>query len=1071
MLWTAAGRLLAIPAVRDWLLDATPSAAPTPVAAAAGIVRGVYLGERGAAAAAAAASPAAADGTFAAIFPPDTEELVLPVATVTIPSFTTKDDHSGGGSDTLVLATVTSGETPPLVGRLAQGGAAPTVRRLVVDLSARPGGVGSVEFGWYSDGRLLAIATTAPAVAATVAATATPNATAPRTGTDTGTTASNTTAGNVGGGQGERLELVEAVLYEVAANAGSDGRDGGSVEVSREGVAAAAATMDATSGAGHLPGTPLPPTLTERVDLARPVARLVLANTTPAQPWETNGGRRDGDGSDGGDGGSGGSGGRSRTWANHVGSGGAGRVCVTSYHRAAVDGAPHPPGIAGLVAAGMTTHLTYETVRRGGATLAANTTARPTGEAPGSSGPAQAVKPPPHVPPTSHRPPTPRLPSRSPPPPAPRPPVPSPPLLSTSPPPAAAAALWVPGSPPTDGGAALAVAAESADLHPADWLWPSPPPAATPAWPPTSLPAAASWPATLSAYPRGTPTGAAPPSGAEATPDGELWQPAADARSGGTPPPPVHPWAAPPLTGSGTSGLFLSWDDGEASAHTAPATPTAAHAPQWTPAEDGGEGAYSAPPGVGVDWPPATGGEVAAAKGSGGGGGGRGGHGGSGTNSGAAQRAGRIDWESAGMDAQPASSRPRGLGRGSGVGSDWTLDAAAWRAAVAGAVAPASAPSGRSCVGSGGGSGGGLASGPDPSPPTTAGDAPGRIERVLRVPLANGGGGVAYAVARGGRTLAAGALGKASEELGVPMAAASRTDVASVSKQFTAFLLYWLEHRGELSMDDDVRAHVPELPPYPGATITLRHLVHHVSGLLDYLVPLFLSRGGATDGVPRPLLLASIRRQTRLRFQPGTAWEYSNTNYVLAGLVAERVSGKPLARLLREVIFVPLGMKDSDLYDEPLRIYPGLASSYSQNITEAPVPGGSLAVSRVRAPHQATDIGATGIVTTPADLLRWADNFRNNTLGGGRGLVEAMETPYVLQDANGTALPVDYAGAGGYGGGLFVMDLGEAGTATRQSRRPPKPLHRPASSRWPHPPRPNRSRCRARRWPRRQGCG
>lgn len=562
MLWTAAGRLLAIPAVRDWLLDATPSAAPTPVAAAAGIVRGVYLGERGAAAAAAAASPAAADGTFAAIFPPDTEELVLPVATVTIPSFTTKDDHSGGGSDTLVLATVTSGETPPLVGRLAQGGAAPTVRRLVVDLSARPGGVGSVEFGWYSDGRLLAIATTAPAVAATVAATATPNATAPRTGTDTGTTASNTTAGNVGGGQGERLELVEAVLYEVAANAGSDGRDGGSVEVSREGVAAAAATMDATSGAGHLPGTPLPPTLTERVDLARPVARLVLANTTPAQPWETNGGRRDGDGSDGGDGGSGGSGGRSRTWANHVGSGGAGRVCVTSYHRAAVDGAPHPPGIAGLVAAGMTTHLTYETVRRGGATLAANTTARPTGEAPGSSGPAQAVKPPPHVPPTSHRPPTPRLPSRSPPPPAPRPPVPSPPLLSTSPPPAVAAALWVPGSPPTDGGAALAVAAESADLHPADWLWPSPPPAATPAWPPTSLPAAASWPATLSAYPRGTPTGAAPPSGAEATPDGELWQPAADARSGAPPPPRctrgrhLHsPAAAPPGCFSrGTTG-------------------------------------------------------------------------------------------------------------------------------------------------------------------------------------------------------------------------------------------------------------------------------------------------------------------------------------------------------------------------------------------------------------------------------------------------------------------------------------------------------------------------------------
>lgn len=115
-------------------------------------------------------------------------------------------------------------------------------------------------------------------------------------------------------------------------------------------------------------------------------------------------------------------------------------------------------------------------------------------------------------------------------------------------------------------------------------------------------------------------------------------------------------------------------------------------------------------------------------------------------------------------------------------------------------------------------------------------------------------------------------------------------------------------------------------------------------------------------------------------------------------------------------------MNDSDLYDSSLRIFPGLASSYSRNITEAPVPGGRLAVSRVRIPHQATDIGATSIVTPPPDVLRWANNYRNNTLGGGQGLVEAMETPYVLHAANGTALPVDYVGTGGYGGGLMIMD-------------------------------------------------
>lgn len=303
-----------------------------------------------------------------------------------------------------------------------------------------------------------------------------------------------------------------------------------------------------------------------------------------------------------------------------------------------------------------------------------------------------------------------------------------------------------------------------------------------------------------------------------------------------------------------------------------------------------------------------------------------------------------------------------------------------------------------------------------------AGDGLGaRVEEVLAVPLALLGGGVSYAVARNGVTLAAGSLGQASVELGVPMTAATRTDVASVSKQFTAFLLYWLEHRGALSLDDDVRTHVPELPRYPDHTVTLRHMVHHVSGLLDCLIPIGLSRGGIDDSVPRPALLATIARQTRLRFQPGTAFEYSNTNYVLAGLVAERVSGKPLARLLREVIFDPLGMDDSGLYDSPARVYPGLAESYAQNIS-ASVPGGPLDVLRLRASRRITGIGTSGVVTTSADLLRWADNFRNNTLGGGRGLVAAMETAFVLRAANGSALPVNYTSGGGYGGGLFILD-------------------------------------------------
>lgn len=312
-----------------------------------------------------------------------------------------------------------------------------------------------------------------------------------------------------------------------------------------------------------------------------------------------------------------------------------------------------------------------------------------------------------------------------------------------------------------------------------------------------------------------------------------------------------------------------------------------------------------------------------------------------------------------------------------------------------------------------------------------ADDLNSRIEEKLATPLAAVGGGVSYAVARGGTTLAAGSLGEASVELGVPMTTATRTDVASVSKQFTAFLLYWLEHRGLLSLEDDVRDHIPELPRFADDhTVTLRHMVHHVSGLLDCLYPIYLSRGSLFDSFPRAALLASIFRRSRLRFPPGTSWEYSNTNYVLAGLVAERVTHKPLARLLREVIFEPLGMKDSGLYDSSSRIYPLLADSYLQNVTEASVPGEALGTDMLRASHQLTAIGTSGIVTTPTDLLRWAENYRNNTLGGGHRLIEAMETPYVLHAANSSALPVDYAMSGGYGGGLFILDAPVNDTTT-----------------------------------------
>ncbi|GAB0489807.1 hypothetical protein MMPV_001032 [Pyropia vietnamensis] len=305
-----------------------------------------------------------------------------------------------------------------------------------------------------------------------------------------------------------------------------------------------------------------------------------------------------------------------------------------------------------------------------------------------------------------------------------------------------------------------------------------------------------------------------------------------------------------------------------------------------------------------------------------------------------------------------------------------------------------------------------------------------RIAEVLAAPLAASGAGATYAIAKGGVPLVSDALGVANIELGVPMDLTSRTDVGSVSKQFTAFLLYMLDSHGRLSLDDDVRKYIPELPTYTAGTVTLRHMLHHVSGLPEGYTPFFLAQGGLDDSIPRPTLLDTIYRLSDLRFPPGTAWQYSNTNFILAGLVAERVTGKSLRELLAVTIFRPLGMTSSDLYDSTERVYPRLASSYAINVSAGVVPGGALNVALARESHRLTPVGSSGIITTPEDLLRWLANYGNNTLGGGQPLIEAMTAPYELRNEAGDLVPPTYAFGSAYGAGLFVTDLPVAAANT-----------------------------------------
>jgi CubicO group peptidase (beta-lactamase class C family) len=187
-----------------------------------------------------------------------------------------------------------------------------------------------------------------------------------------------------------------------------------------------------------------------------------------------------------------------------------------------------------------------------------------------------------------------------------------------------------------------------------------------------------------------------------------------------------------------------------------------------------------------------------------------------------------------------------------------------------------------------------------PSPATYA-----RIDEIM-ARYAGHGPGASLLVVQDGVDLVRRGYGLANVEQGSEAGPATQYRLASVTKQFTATAILLLAQDGKLKLDDPVRAWIPALP---GATrdITLRHLLTHTSGIVDYeeVMPDLPEGEQLGDADVRRLLAA----QDRLYFAPGSAWRYSNSGYALLALVVERASGRSFPDFLRERIFAPLGME------------------------------------------------------------------------------------------------------------------------------------------------------------------
>lgn len=232
--------------------------------------------------------------------------------------------------------------------------------------------------------------------------------------------------------------------------------------------------------------------------------------------------------------------------------------------------------------------------------------------------------------------------------------------------------------------------------------------------------------------------------------------------------------------------------------------------------------------------------------------------------------------------------------------------------------------------------------------------------------------GCAVGVVRDGRMVYQRGYGMASLDYDVPNGPDVVYYVGSVSKQFTAAAVALLAIRGRLSLDDDVRKHFPELPDY-GTPITVRHLVHHTSGIRDVYALMDL-RGDRMENVfPDSAALGLITRQRGLAFAPGSAYSYSNSGYFLLGQLVKRVTGKPLRQFADEEIFRPLGMTRTHFHDDPGHVMKRVAVGYQRDAS-----GGH----RVAYLQNFDKAGAGGLYTTLDDLRKWDDNFHTRKVGG-----------------------------------------------------------------------------------------
>lgn len=211
--------------------------------------------------------------------------------------------------------------------------------------------------------------------------------------------------------------------------------------------------------------------------------------------------------------------------------------------------------------------------------------------------------------------------------------------------------------------------------------------------------------------------------------------------------------------------------------------------------------------------------------------------------------------------------------------------------------------------------------------------------------------------------------GLANLEMGVPITTGTVFDIASVSKQFTAYAIARLIEEGKLSENDDIREFFPELKDF-AHTITIAHLVYHTSGLRDWPQALAIGGWSMEDELTYEQVLRMAFRQVDLNYPPGEEYSYTNTGYVLLAEIVSRVAGVPFEEYIQKSVYEPLEMRNSYFNHDIHTVIPARAQSYYAKEGES----GAF----INYANNTTAMGSSSMFSTVEDLAKWLVFLANN---------------------------------------------------------------------------------------------